>query len=479
MLNKSKTNFLSQDEIGLMRERVFELLEKHGVKMYHPQVLNLVREGGAKVDYENQWVRFPRELIEKSLVLVPKKVELAGVDPSFDIEVPRLDGTFHLRTGTGARSFLDPENGLYRETTISDVGNWARLSNVLEEISFCAFPFPTDVPATTADVHALRVMLENSQKHVWVQPYSGNSIQYLIELASVVAGGEEVLKKRPLISLITCSLTPLEFKFMDLEIILQACRRGIPLHACSLPCAGGTAPITIPGVVLLAAAEILVMVTVAQIIQPRMPVIATPIIFTLDMQTGRSLQSSPEAMKGASLAIEFIKRAYGLPTHTYGSGSDSPDVDFQSMADRSLLGMLVAITGADILGGAGQVEVATTISPLQLVMDNEIAGMIRKIISRITIDYETMAWSDLMTTSSCGHFLETEHTLRHCREAFKPRTFIRQTREIWVNKGKKDQMARTMEVYKSLFEKAKPPNLTEDLKKEMNKIVDAADRYCN
>ena len=478
MLYNSKVNFLSQDELDIMHERVFELLRKRGVKMDHPKVLDLMSEGGAEVDIDNQRVRFSRELLEKSLALAPKKIELVGIDPSFDIEVPRPDGTFHLRTGTGARCYLDPESGFYRSTTISDISNLARLSSILEEVSFCAFPFPTDVPTATADIYALRAMLENSQKHVWVQPYSGTSLQYLIELATVVAKGEEALRKRPIISLITCSLTPLEFKFMDLEVILQGARRGIPLHACSLPSAGGTSPITLPSVVILAAAEILAMVAVAQLVQPGAAVIATPIIFTLDMQTGRSLQSSPEAIKGASLAIEFLKRAYRLPTHTYGSGSDSPDIDGQSMADRSLLGMLVALTGADILGGAGQVEVATTISPLQLIIDNEIAGMIRKIISGVTINDETMAWGDLLT-HSFGHFLETEHTLRHCREVFKPLTFIRQTREIWENKGKKNQIVRTMELYKSLCEKAKPSGLPNELKREMDRIVNIAERYCS
>jgi trimethylamine:corrinoid methyltransferase-like protein len=177
--------------------------------------------------------------------------------------------------------------------------DWARLADRLEEISICAFPVPSDVPTATPDVHALNLMLQNVEKHVWVQPYTQESVDYLINLAIAAAGGEQALRVSPLVSFIACSLTPLEFKCMDLDIILKCARNGIPLHACSLPGAGATAPITVPGVVLLSAAEILAMLAVAQVVQPGIPVIATPLVFSTDMMTGRSLQSSAESMQGA------------------------------------------------------------------------------------------------------------------------------------------------------------------------------------
>jgi trimethylamine---corrinoid protein Co-methyltransferase len=475
MFDPRGTRFFSDDEIEKLREKVFELLSVKGVTMDHPPVLKLLSDAGAQVDFSTKQVRFPRQLVEDALKRTPKNIVLAGTESSYDLKVPREDGTFHLRTGTGARCYLDPQTGAYRGTTIDDVAQWARLAGQLDHVSFPAFPFPTDVPVDTADVYALRTMLRNSPKHIWVQPYSARSVEYLIEMALVAAGSEDALKTRPLASFIACSLTPLEFKFMDLEIIMQCARRGIPLHACSLPSAGGTAPITIPSVILLSSAEIVAMVTTAQIIQSGSPIVATPLIFTMDMQTGRSLQSSPEALRGAGQAMYFIKSAFGIPAHTYGSGADSPDIDGQSMAERALLGAIVAMAGADIMGGAGQVEVATTISPLQLIIDNEIAAMIRTIMSGPEVNEETMAWNDLLASSGVGHFLETEHTLRHCRSVFRPRTFYRQTREIWTNQGKKDLMTRTKEIYNVLSEKAKERELPQDLARELDRIVEAAD----
>jgi trimethylamine:corrinoid methyltransferase-like protein len=458
-----------------MKTRVFELLDQRGVKMDHPQVLQLLRKAGAKVDDDTKMVRFPKAFLEKQLRQAPKRITLAGRTDRNKLEIPCPDGTFCTRTNTGGQSWIELETGKYRPVTAADVAIWARLADRLEYINFCAFPVPSDVPAATVDVHALSLMLQNIEKHIWVQPYTHASVEYLIELSLAAAGGQDALKTNPLVSFITCSLTPLEFKAMDLEIILQCARYGIPLHACSLPGAGATAPVTVPGVVLLATAEILAMVATAQVMQPGTPVIATPLIFSTDMMSGRSLQSSVESMQGAALAIQFIKAAFELPTHTYGIGSDSPVLDGQSTSEGALRCMAIALSGADILGAAGQLEVATTISPVQLAVDNEVLGMVKRLITKIDFDDETMAWQELLNAEPGSQFLTNEHTFRHCRDGLMPVNFIRMTREGWNAKGRGDLVARVTEFCRNLLEKAEPVALPENMIKEMNSIVKRAD----
>jgi trimethylamine:corrinoid methyltransferase-like protein len=268
----------------------------------------------------------------------------------------------------------------------------------------------------------------------------------------------------------------LEFKDMDLDIILKCARNGIPLHACSLPGAGATAPISVPAAVLLAAAEILAMLAAAQVIQPGIPIIATPLIFSTDMMTGKSLQSSAESMQGAALAVQFIKAAFGIPTHTYGIGSDSPVMDGQCMSEGALRSMLIGLSGADILGAAGQLEVATTISPVQLAVDNEVFGMVRRMIANITFDDESLAWADLLAAEPGCNFLTAEHTLRHCRDGLMPINFTRMTREDWNKNGQADLVARAVGYCKDLLAKAAPPNLPENVNREMDAIVARADK---
>jgi trimethylamine:corrinoid methyltransferase-like protein len=469
-------SFLPPDKISIMRRRVLELLERHGVQMEHPEVTRRLAAAGAQVDAETSTVCFPAAFLEEVLARAPKRVALFGRDGARRLDVPRPQGGFHLRTGTGAHGYLDPETGAYRKATAADAADWARLAAALDEVDFCAFPFVDDAPVASADLHGLMAVLANCAKHAWIQPYSAESIEHLLTLAAAAAGGEQALRATPGVSLIATALTPLSVKFMDLEAIRLAARFGVPVHACSLPSAAGTAPITMPATVLMAAAEILAMLAAAQVMEPAVPVIATPLIFALAMRTGRSLQSSVEAMQGAAAAVQLMKQGFGLPTHTYGSGSDSPLADGQSTAERALLGLLTGLARADILGGAGQLEVATAISPVQLCIDDELAAMIRRLLHGLEVNDDTLAWDELQAIAPGGHFLATQHTLRHCREGFLPRLFTRLPRDAWESAGEDDLIARARERCRALLGGPAPEPLPEDRLREMAAVVAAADR---
>ena len=469
--------FLSEEQLAFMAGKVFDLLEKRGVKMEHAQVVDLLAAAGAVVDADGHAVRFPRDLVERSLAQLPKRFRLAARGVGDGLEIPRSDGTFQVRTTNGGHGWIDHESGAYRKATLKDIADWAKLADGLDEIGFSGYAFPNDAPTETADIHGFMTLLANSAKHVWIHPYSDESIEYLMELATVAAGGEDALRRDPPVSIIACAFTPLNFKHLDLEVMRQAATRGMPIHACSLLAAGGTAPITMPGLVILGVAEILVQVVVAQAVAPSTPVIANLQVYALDMRTGRSLQSSVEAMQGAAAAVQLMKRSFGLPSHTYGPASDSMAIDGQSMIERALQGLLVGLSDADILGGAGQLETVATLSPVQLVIDNELVGMVRQLISGLEIDDETVAWDELMAAEPGSHFLTTRHTLRHCRDGYDPEIFSRLPRGAWQDQGSPDLVARATETCRGILARERPAPLSDEAYGEMAAIVAAADRH--
>ena len=102
-----------------------------------------------------------------------------------------------------------------------------------------------------------------------------------------------------------------------------------------------------------------------------MPVIATPLLFSLDVRTGRCLQSCIEVLQGSSIAVQLMKYGFGLVTHTYGVGSDTPAPGPQAQAEAALRAQLVSLSGADILGGVGQLGCATIFSPIQAILSTQ------------------------------------------------------------------------------------------------------------
>ena len=290
-----------------------------------------------------------------------------------------------------------------------------------------------------------------------------------------MAGSKEALKKRPMIHITTRSIPPFAFKPMALEALIQASRYGVAMELSCLPSAGGTSPITIAGTVLQSGIEILAQLVMSQLIAPGMRVIALCHFFTLDMLTGRTLQSTVEAMLGAAANVQFIKDAFQIPTHTYGFGTDSHIPDGQCMTEVALRGQLLSMVGCDILAGAGQLDVGTAVSPIQLIIDNTLAGTLKQVISGVTVDDDTLAWKDILDTVPGGHYLERAHTLHHCRDALRPKLFVSQPMEVWSSDGSKDLYTRAVEEYRELKKGLQPQPLAEDVQKEMNRIVRQAD----
>lgn len=470
--------FIDDDAIARLQARAFDLLEGHGVVVVHPKGATALRRAGATPGRDGDRLRLPRQLVEEALAATPKEVTLCGKTAARDVSLPRADGGFIMRSGTGAHGFVDPETSAYRNLVLDDVGTIARVTNGLDEVGFVAHPFVFGVPELTSDIHGFAALIAQTDKHVWIQPYNKENIEYLMRLAVIAAGGEAALRARPLASCIACSFSPLEFKVMDVEAIIQAGRHGLPVHACSLPSAGGTAPLTVAGLVLMATAEILAMVVIAHVLVPGTPVIATPLMFTLDMRTGSALQSCVESLQAASLAIQVMKRGFGLLAHTYGSGSDTPDVDAQSLAERALLGQAVALSGADILGGVGQLECATVFSPVQAVLDNELGAMQRRYLRAPEVSDESMNWREVPQVAPGGHFLDSEQTLKHCRDQFVPRAFLRQGRDDYEASGRRTAFDQAREIALDLIGRPLPEGLPgEDAKREMAAVVAAADRH--
>lgn len=435
--SRATFGFLTDDEVEWLKARVEDVLADYGVAILHPEAYKRFLAAGAKPGSDANRIRMPRELIREAMAATPKAVRLGGKEARFNMDLPRADRGFVMRTGTGGHGYVNPRDASYRKMDLTAVSEIAAVANTLDEVGFIAHPFVHGVPEVTSDIHSYGRLIGRTPKHVWMQPYQWENVDYLMQIAAIAAGGEAELRANPITSCITCSFTPLEFKYMDTHVIIKAGEYGIPLHACSLPSSGGTAPLSVPSMAIMSAAEIVGMTVMAHILSPGIPVIATPLMFTLDMRTGSALQSCVESLQAANMSIQLMKRGWGVVAHTYGSGSDTPDVDHQSMAERAMLTQTVALAGADILGGVGQLECATVFSPVQAVLDNEVGAMMRRFIRKPSLDKQALNWDELMQIRTGGHFLDSAHTIATCRDQLSPRVFKRQGRDDYEKSGRR------------------------------------------
>ncbi|MBI4286336.1 MAG: trimethylamine methyltransferase family protein [Chloroflexi bacterium] len=473
-MKTSMLRLLSEAEMSTIYEKSLYLLSNKGVRVNYEKGLNILKKLGANVDFSNRQVCFPREIIENALRTVPHSVTLADGNKNSYL-LPHPEGLFYTRSSTGAVSYIVPETNAYHDLTLSYTRECVQLVDILSEINVCGLPSPRDVPAQTADIHAFKLLLENTSKHIMVQPYGMQSLEYLFELALAVSGSEAELKKRPRIQVIGGSLAPLGFKDWNMAGILLICQYGVPLLAGCLASSGGTAPITIAGTALLSSVVILAMITMSQMIKPGTPVIGMPLSFSIDMLSGQVGQSTVESLLSTAACTQFVKEVFRIPVHTYGFGADAFIPDGQGMIESSRMAMLIAAAGGDILGGAGQLNVAKAISPVQLIIDNSLTAALKRLNSGVKVDDDTLAFQEILEVAPDGHFMDTKHTLRHCHDALRQDLFLLPPLEIWRSSGGKDLRARAIEEYQELKKKLQPQHLPEEVQKELDRIVRRAD----
>ncbi len=439
--------FLSEEQMTQIHTQALTILQEVGFEVYHDEAVDKLAGAGAKVRKEERKVYLPPELVEWALSKVPKRLVLGAGDRALDIIVDMADDKMFGRTITGCEGYLDTVNGKFRKAIKKDVADWFTLANHLENIDFTAPPYPSDCYMYSRDLAIANIALQSSQKHIMIQPYSGINAGYITQMAAASSGGIDSLRKRPLISFVSCLVSPLKYNVEDIEIMMVAGRYGLPVHLGVLPSAGGTAPVTIAGIVLSSHAELLAGITLSQVLHPGTPIIYTPVKFTLDMREGSltlhgNVESAMASAAGVQLASEYCR----LPCTTFGPATDSLLPDAQSMVERTLTTLLPALSGAKILGGAGQVEQAWTMSPWQLVVDNEILGMVKRIRRGIHVDNEYLGLEAIRRVKSNGTFLNDEHTYKHFKkEYYWPLLFPRVKRNLKIPDQGPDLLVRAKE----------------------------------
>ncbi len=477
MSNVWSTQVATDGEIEFFIDRVEALLETKGMKVDHPEFCSLLVKAGAGLE-SNGYVTFPRELQRQALAEAPRSFLLAGMTPEYDVPIPHPQGLFYARGPIGQTDYLDPITGKLRKNTMADQQDYVMVQQELEHMSMWGnfSVIPEGFPEVAGDVHTAALAMRHCQKPAYWMPYSAKSVEYVTEMALAIAGGKEALKKRPFLTLMSCSKQPLGIKFMDIEQILWAAKLGLPLHCTSLPVAAANAPVTPQGVALLSTAEVVGQAIMAQIAGPGTPVMLSAFTYASDMRTLHTLIAPVEMAKARLLAAAVISKGYNLPCHAFCGGTDSHLLDQQAIAEEAYMTHLMALSGAVMIGDLGALETCMIASPLQMIIANDLVAMAKKLKEGLEINDETLGFQDLLEAGHDATFLSTEHTFKHYKDICDPKTFNRIPRERWEKQGSKDMIEKARDEYEAIKARHKPVNHPEDLLNELDAIAARASR---
>ncbi len=473
---RSYLRMLTEDELKSIHNASLRILEQTGMLVDHQEARDLLQAAGATVDHQAKRVRFPPELVEEKLKLVPHKLPYAGRDPEYDFVI-ETGGDLYSRHAGGATAYIDLKSGKRRKAMINDWKEFVTLLDALPNVHGLSTLACADVPEATNDIHSLRVLLEHQRKAIVHSAFSLKHLEYMIEMMLAVRGSKEELRKRSQVHQIVSPISPLFLNEDDVSQLLLACKYGIPTDIPIMPAAGSTAPITIVGTLALVNAEFLGIMTLAQTASPghRMPYFVDPIV--ADMRTGNPLMGGPEVGLLNAAIAQMGSEFYDLPAEGIGLDSDSVITE-QSMFQKAVNVVMQCLAGGKFLIGAGTIDTCMTISPAQLVIDNEVVAVARRLARGIEVNEDTLATEAIDRVGPRGHFLMDEHTMRYLRtgELIQPELFCRDSYDMWMSQGGKSVEQKAREKALAILEKHEVEPLPEEVQRELASIVAAADR---
>ncbi|MCA9923693.1 MAG: trimethylamine methyltransferase family protein [Anaerolineales bacterium] len=463
----------SDSQLAEIHHASLEILRRTGVRVYESESLTLLQEAGAVVSDENL-VKFPPAVVEQALSDAPSRIVLCDRNGRAQLY---LEGhRTYFGTGSDLPNFLDLETGERRLSRLTDVADMARLADALPNLDFImSMALPSDVPIATSDRHSFYTMLTNSTKPIVFTAWDEAGLADIIKMAELVAGGPEKLRLNPFLLAYLEPTSPLQHSAEVLRKVLMMVDHGLPFVYAPGPVDGASAPMTPAGSLVMANAEILSGLVIAQ--QRRR---GTPFLWgsgsgPMDMRHTTATYASPEFMLHTMGMAELAHYYYNLPVWGFSGCSDSKRPDMQAGIESALWILWTALSGANLVHDVGYIESGLTCSPEMMVVGDEIIGFVRRLLSGIALTPETLALDVIDEVGPGGDYLSHDHTFNHFKETWYPRLFDRRMYQSWDDAGRPNVLQSARELVREIVANHEVPSLPETTLARLQVVLQKAD----
>lgn len=410
---KHHLRVLDDGQLSDLKKATLTILDQVGFHCPSEKALVIYADHGGQVDFERQLVRLSPDVVEKAMSHAPRFYKMASRSAAHDID---LDGTatYCATDGCGVET-IDFVTRERRNSKKDDVANMARVADYLSSIGFY-WPIVSaqDYPEI-APLHELHASFENTVKHVQTETVMDESMaRYAVEMATVVVGDKEILRKRPVLSSLICTISPLAQDKGGLESALVFAEAGLPVGFMSMANVGSTGPATIAGTIVEADAEIIAALVLIQMAFPGAPVYHSMMPGVMHPRTGAYMATTWEGSAIYAYGTE-IAHHWGVPTLAGVFGTDGQVPGWQSAAEAASSLMMCALCKADTGAGLGLLEACTLLYPEAIVLDSDIYHRVRIEAGGLDTSVEMLALEVIKQVGPRGHYLSHKHTRAHMR----------------------------------------------------------------
>ncbi|WP_319016597.1 trimethylamine methyltransferase family protein [Desulfoluna spongiiphila] len=469
MLNRFQT--LSDSGKEKIHAACMEVLGKTGVVFEDDEALAIFK--GNDFSVEGNKVFFREEQVMKALETAPSEFIIRARDPEKTV---RIGGDhFVLSPGWGAPFMIDAD-GTRRSATMEDADNCLKLAQSSPYIDMAASGMvcPPDLNPKTASAELLASTFIHSDKPLTGNPCSRENAVELLEMASIVWGSREEVMKSPVAITSINPTSPLIFGPEAAGSVIELARGGQALLISSMVMAGLSGPITLAGTAVLEMAESLAGVVLAQLVRPGTPCVCGGTSCGADLRLCSATIGSPELLKMMNIATEMA-RYYGLPCRYGGGLTDAHAPDAQAGMESALTMALSLAAGTHYMHQAcGILGAYTAMSLEKFVMDEELAGALRRALQPVEITDETLALDTITRLGAGSSFLMEPTTAMRCRtEFFLPTLAYRNNYTKWEAAGK-PQLTDTARLHvRERLSAYTKPDMDPAIEKDLMAYIDA------
>jgi trimethylamine--corrinoid protein Co-methyltransferase len=465
-----RLQYLTDEQLDKLQEATLDILENVGVKFPSEKALNVFAEHGANVDKATQIVKIKRDMVFKAMKTVPRYFVMGARVPEYDLHLE--DGTTYFTTDGCGVEVVDLDTGHPRPSTKADVGMMARVADYLPSIGFYWPMVSAQDYGRSSPLHEFDAGLNNTVKHIQSETImGGREAQFAVEMATVIAGSREELRKRPPLSSLICTVSPLMQDQPGIEAAMTFAEAGIPVGFLAMPTLGTTAPATQAGALAMGDAEIISAAVLMQLMFPGCPVYHSMMQAWADMRTGGYV-SYPRDARGRYSVVDMAHH-WGMPSlgACYGTDSLKPGT-WQSAAEPALDPLLAGLVSPEIVTGMGLAHTYTRLFPEQIILDEDLYQRARAYLQRMDVDDDSLAMESIRNVGPGGHFLGQKHTRDHMRTSLVRGV----THQLDANNKYRDPHEVARERVRWILENHKPEPLEANKQAELTRILAAADK---
>jgi trimethylamine--corrinoid protein Co-methyltransferase len=467
---KSTLTVLEKADLDRIHGATMEVLDKTGVFVDSPEALDLLERAGHRVDRRNRIVRMSESSINEAVKSCAHNFKWHARSERHSVDV--VDGRTKFGPGAQCLFYIDPDTGDYRPSTLQDGVRITRLVDALDTCTVGYVPvYPGDVPADAMSM----VMWATSLMHTSKPSFgsSGDPVEFemMLRMVDLILGDRELVARKPLFPGYIDPISPLGHDRGMTDTLLRHAEKDLPVFVMVMALAGGTAPASLAGLLVQQNAEILSSIAIAKCVTKTPRIVYGSVSCPLDMRSGIAATGAPEFSLMGVGAVQLAKY-YGLPSDM-GVQSDSKTVDAQTSYEKMQSAVMATLAGADMAElFMGSTEAFNAFSPVQLMIDDEIASSAMRIAEGIRVEEDTLSVDVIGRTGPQGNYLKRKETLAQFRREHRmARVSDRSTRQQWAASGSKRVEERARERMREVLRTHEPDPLGPEVVKGISALL--------